>query len=468
MTARQPAGPPQPRPTGPVGRDPRARPHDTPEHPRAANRRQGGAFLGGAGGRLLPASVPMRWFGLAVVAHLLAWGVLGASAAGWPAWHGGLRWPLAALHLATLGTLLASAIGASLQLLPVATRQAVRWPRAAGLLWWAYVPGLALLVAGMGLARPAWLAAGALPVLAVLVAWGVLTALNLRGARGMPGVVLHGWAALAALGLLVASAAALVALWNGQLPWSRDTLRALHGLAGPFGVMGMLVLGLSAILLPMFALAAVPDDARQLRSGNLATLALALAIAAALAPAGGLLLRGAALACGAAALALHVQAMRRVLAQGMRGDLGRSGRLIRLSWAMAAATLLLGLGGVVDESRGGDGDPFGRLAATCAVAGWLGSLLFGILQRILPFLASMHAALAKRRAPTPAALTAPLPLAVHEAGHLAALALLVPAVGWRSPGWLLAASVAGGVGAAGFGVFFATMLLRLHRAAPRT
>ena len=36
-----------------------------------------GAFLGGASGRLLPASVPLRFFGAAVGYHVLGWLVLG-------------------------------------------------------------------------------------------------------------------------------------------------------------------------------------------------------------------------------------------------------------------------------------------------------------------------------------------------------------------------------------------------------
>ena len=33
----------------------------------STKRRLGGGFLAGAGGRLLPASVPFRWFGTAIV-----------------------------------------------------------------------------------------------------------------------------------------------------------------------------------------------------------------------------------------------------------------------------------------------------------------------------------------------------------------------------------------------------------------
>ena len=39
-----------------------------------------GAFLGGASGRLLPASLPLRFFGAAAVYHVAAWLVQAASA----------------------------------------------------------------------------------------------------------------------------------------------------------------------------------------------------------------------------------------------------------------------------------------------------------------------------------------------------------------------------------------------------
>jgi hypothetical protein len=177
--------------------------------------------------------VPLRFFVAASLFHLAAWVVLLLTAPAWPGWRGGLGWPLAALHLVTLGTLVCAAIGASLQLLPVATRQPVRWPRLPGLLAWVYVPGVVVLVAGMGLSRPGWLAAGAALVIGALLPFALLLALNLRAARGMAGVVLHGWGAQAALALLLASAAALVALWLGHPVLGRDAARGLHRWPAP-------------------------------------------------------------------------------------------------------------------------------------------------------------------------------------------------------------------------------------------
>ena len=422
----------------------------------------GGSFLAGAQGRLLPASVPLRFFGAAVTFHALAWLALLAGAANWAQWHGGLGWPLAALHLVTLGTLLSSAIGASLQLLPVATRQPVRSPRAAAALWWVYVPGVVALALGMGLPHTTLLALGTAAVVAALATWAALLALNLRGARGMPGVVLHGWGALAALTLLAASALALVALWLGHPLLGRDTARALHLVAGVFGTMGLLALGLSYVLLPMFALAGVPDERLQLGSGGLALAAIALATIAAfdVAP---LALRAGALAAGSVALALHLKLMHHALTTGMRRDLGRSLQLIRLSWGALALALAVALLQLAAPTLGLDAGRLGRLFVVLAVGGWLLSFLFGVLQRILPFLASMHAARGQTRPPTPSALTCERPLAWHYAAHLAALALLAAAV-LADSAWLAgAAALAGGVGALAFGLFCVGVWQRLRR-----
>ncbi len=418
-----------------------------------------GVVVAGARGRLLPARIPFRFVGAAIVFHALAWVALLFSAGHWPGWRGGLGWPLAALHLITLGTLMATAIGVSLQLLPVATRQPVRAHGVAAALWWIYVPGVAVLTLGMGLARPIWLAVGAAAVLAGLAAYAILLARNLLGARGMPGVVLHGWGALAAGLLLAFSAAALVAQWLAMPLLARDTARALHLLGGAFGVMGLLAFGLSYILVPMFALAGAPDERRQVVSGAAATLAVGLASVAAFGVAP-VALRLAAIATAALALTLHVQLMQRTLAAGMRRDLGRALLLMRLGWVALAVGLLIALAMVL----GAPNDVLGRLFVIVVVVGWLLSFLLGALQRILPFLATMHAAKGQKRPPTPSALTLEWPLAVHVTCHLIAVALLCAAALLDSTALVAAGALVGFGGAIAFGIFAGVLMLRLHRA----
>ena len=420
-----------------------------------------GSFLGGAKSRLLPASVPLRFFGAAVAFHVLAWLALLAGAADWPRFAGGPGWPLAALHLVTLGVLVMTAIGASLQLLPVATRQPLRRPRAPLLVWWLYTPGVAALALGMGAARPWLAAAGALAVGVGLVLYAALLAANLRGARGMPGVVAHGWAALAALGVLLASALALLGGWLGLPLMAREQALALHVPFAAYGFMGMLALGLAYILVPMFALAPNPAPRRQLVSCALALAGLACAGAAAwgVAPTA---LRVAALLAGGAALALHLALMHAALRDGMRHDLGRSFVLVRVGWGGLATSLVAALALVLELPLPGLPALFGLLL----VGVWLLSFALGLLQRILPFLAAMHAAGGERRAPTPSSFTAGRPLAVHFACHLAALAGLALAVVFDSALLAALAAACGAAGAVAFAVFYAALLRRVAAAAP--
>ena len=418
-----------------------------------------GAFLGGAKSRLLPASIPLRFFGAAVAYHLLAWLALAAGADELPQFAGGPGPLLAALHLVTLGVLAMSAIGASLQLLPVATRQPVdAATRAPALIWWLYTPGVACLTLGMAWVQ-AWLAAaGAAAVAVALAGFAWLMARNLRGARGMPAVVAHGWAALACLVVVLATGLSMVAGWLGAPPIARATALALHVAFAAYGFMGLLALGLAYILVPMFALAPNPAERPALASAALAMAALALAALAAfgLMPA---LLRGLAVGLGAAAVALHLRLMQRALATGMRRELGRSFVLVRLAWAMLAASLALALALALDAPLPGLAPLFGLTL----VGGWLLSFLLGMLQRILPFLASMHASGGKgRRPPTPSAMTAERPLAWHFACHWSALAGLALAILSRSPWVALAAALVGAAGAAAYGVFYLTLLRRLQ------
>ena len=412
------------------------------------------AFLSGASSRLLPASIPFRFFGAAIVYHLLAWIALGFNAQSVPRFVGGLGWPLAVLHLVTLGVLTMAAMGASLQLLPVATRQPVlstRWPAA---IWWLYTPGVGALTLGMGLISPGLLAAGAVAVVAALAGYALLLARNLIGARGMPVVVAHVWAALASLIVVLVSASSLAGAYAGFGGFVRPAALAWHVASAAYGFMGFLALGFSYILVPMFALSAPPNERLAGLSFSLAVLALLLVAASGVAPAP---LGVAAIGTGACAVALHLWMMNAVLRTGMRRQLGRALSLARIAWAMLIASLVVALGVVLDSPFDGTVTLFGVLL----IGGWLLTFLLGILQRIMPFLASMHVAPGRHRPPTPSSLTAERPLSIHFVCHLAALTLLGIAVlvdsGWAA----FAGAVVGMTGAAAFGRFFITLVWRM-------
>lgn len=416
-------------------------------------------FLAGAASRLLPVSIPFRFFGAAISCHLLGWLALLAGARQFPRFVGGPGWNLAALHLMTLGVLVMTAIGASLQLLPVATRQPVwsaRWP---ALVWWHYAPGVVLLTLGMASAAPWVTGVGASAVLVALLVYALLLASNLRGARGMPAVVAHGWAALACLLLLLASAVSLVLAYLGLPVLDRSSALALHLAFAAYGFMGLLSLGMSYILVPMFALSATPNERNSIASCLLAAAALVLAGLAAfgVAPQA---LRVLAIAVGGLAVALHLLLMRKALRSGMRRMSGASFMLVRVGWASLAGSLVVGLAVVLDAPLAGLPTLFGLML----VGGWLLSFLLGILRRILPFLASMHVPRGSKRPPTPASLSAELPLFIHFHCHLVALGGLALAV--LADSGLLAALAAfiGVVGAAAFGAFFVILVRRMRAA----
>jgi len=430
-----------------------------PERAALPARAAGAAFAQGAIGRLLPLSIPMRFFGAAAAFQLFAWIALGLDAARVPRFAGGTGWLLAALHAITLGTLTMSAIGASLQLMPVATRQPLGSRRIPLVVWWLYAPGVAALVAGMASQRPLWMAVAAAPVFVALVLYGLLLARNLAGARGMPGVQAMGWLALLSLGIALGSAGAMLATWAGWASWPRSSLLMMHIVFALFGFMGALALGLSNILVPMFALGPVPHERVQVGIAALTSAALALTVPVALGAWPGPALM-AAVGLAFAAVLWHLSSMRRVMREGLRRGLGGSFRLVHLGWGGLIATLTLGAWWALEAQWAGTT----TAVVACAVLGWLMSFLSGILQRIVPFLASMHLAGSGRRAPTPSGLTDERALTVHRIGHAVALILLALAIAIDSARAAFAASMAGVLGALGFAVFFAAVLMRARRA----
>lgn len=444
-----------PRDAGDANREPRSA--KSAQDPRGRKvKTTPGSFLGGAIGRLLPASIPFRYFGAAAVFHVAAWIALFAGADSASRYRGGLGWTLAALHLVTLGVLTMTAIGASLQLLPVATRQAVRLRHAPALVFWLHAPGVAAAALGMGLPSVPLLATGALLIAVALALYAVLLAHNLFGARGMPAVIAHVWVAWIALAIVLVAALSLAFAYAGGSALPRAVALSLHVPFAAYGFMGMLALGLSYILVPMFALSQPPDERTALVSCALACAALA-AVAAAAFGIATVALRVAAIVAGGVAVALHLRLMRAALAKGMRRDLGPSFRLVRIGWAMLAASLVAALGVALDVPFDGMATLFGLLL----IVGWLLTFLLGILQRIVPFLASMHASRGKGRPPTPSSLAAGSALRVHAICHVSALAVLAAAIVVDNA-WIarIGASI-GLVGSMAFLVFFVQVVRRM-------
>jgi hypothetical protein len=256
--------------------------------------------------------------------------------------------------------------------------------------------------------------------------------------------------------VLLASGLSLAAAYHGHGIFERASAIGLHVAFAGYGFMGLLVLGFSYILVPMFALSESPAQGPALASAAGAIGALGLAALASFGtwPA---TLWPAAIGLGLAALAVHVALMLHAQRTGMRRKLGRPLVLVRIGWAGLAASLLAALALALDARFARLGTLFGVL-----LIGALLSFLLGMLSRIVPFLASMHAAGGKRGPPLPSSLSAERPLAVHFGCHLAALALLLAAVLADSTGLAQAAGAVGAAGALAFARFFLLACQRMR------
>jgi hypothetical protein len=413
-------------------------------------------FLGGAKSRLLPASIPFRFFAAATGFHIAMWLVLLAGAGEAAGFRGGLGVTLASVHLLTLGVLTTTAIGASVQLLPVATRRTLHavWP--IKLIFWLTVPGMVALIGGMFTAQTNVLIPAAVMTTAGLLLFCGLLADNLRRARSLPIVGAYGWAALVALVLMIALGVALA--FNektGFLP-DHGAAALAHLILGGYGFMGLLVLGFSHILVPMFALASAPEKRPSFASFAAASTALFLGTLGALIGSRNVLT--AAALVGLAAAAVHLWLMYRVLKTGMRKRLGLSFVLVRAAWVMLPATLLVGLAALYGLAGKNGATLFGFLL----LFGWLLTFLFAILQRIMPFLASMFV-------PTPASggtaivseLASAPSLKLHAVCHAAALAVLAVAIILDDAMAVRIGSAIGLLGAIAFAWFTADIIRRM-------
>ncbi len=364
-----------------------------------------------AAGRLLPPDIPFRFFGTAIFFHILAWAVLALNAAS----ADGLSWPvLAALHLITLGVLAMVAAGASFQLLPVATKRTVRAPVLCRVTYWLMTGGVALFAAGLVFGLSVLVAVGGGVAALGLLVMAILLVDNLMGVEDMPIVTGHAWiAALSLVAVEVLGGLLAINLSLGFLD-NRSSLMLAHGILAAFGFMGMLAQGFSTILLPMFALSFAPSQ--RLGKGALLCngLGLLFAVTGALIEEPSLLALGGVLGiCGMGILAWSLAATYR---KRMRKRTGFFFLPIWMGVAAGPLAILCGLAALFDLFANA-----GALFVWMAVAGWLLTFLMGVLQRIMPFLASMHSATAKGRTPLLSQLMSEGWAKAHFALHLTAV-----------------------------------------------
>lgn len=422
----------------------------------------GGAFLTSAKGRLLPASVPFRFFATASVFHVALWAALVAAADELVQFRGGVGPSLGAVHLLTVGVLVMTAVGAALQLLPVATARPIAaiWPAKAGS--WLIGPGAVALAVGMYAGNIGVMIGGAFACAAALLLFAWLLAENLLRAGSMPVVRAYGWVALASLLLLLALG--LVLSLDDRIGFLHDhgSVALAHMALGVFGFMGMLAFGFSHVLVPMFALSHAPKPRQAWAGFALASVALVVGVGAALVDWPPALVAACVLALAAALL--HVRLMLAVLAGGMRKRLGLSFVLVRISWAFLVLTPPVGLA----AAQGWAGPRGPTLFGLVALGGWLMTFLFAILQRILPFLASMHTSRSSGAPLLLSAIGSDRPLTVHAGCHVVAIAGLAAAIVLDNGTVAMLSAGVGLAGAVAFAVFVAGVLRTVHSHRPES
>ncbi len=400
--------------------------------------------------------MPFRFFAAATIFHVVLWLVLLLAASNATSFAGGFGPVLSAVHLLTLGVLTTTAIGAATQIFPVATRCAPAAVWLVKLVFWLTVPGMTVLIAGMYSAQQLAFLAGASATAGGLVLFAWLLASNLRHAGSLPVVAAYGWAALASLMGLAGFGVALAFNYQIQILHNPAAVAFAHMLLGGFGFMGLLVLGLSHILVPMFALAPAPAKQPSLATFAAAIGALALGTIGAL-TASRVMLTSAAL-IGLAATGGYLSLMYRALAAGMRKRLGLSFVLVRAAWIMLPITLLVGLAALYGIA----GDNGATLFGFLLLFGWLLTFLFGILQRILPFLASMFVTPSARGGSAIASeFAGAAPLKIHAVCHALALAGIAVAIVTDNAAIARAGSAVGLVGAIAFAWFTADVIRRM-------
>lgn len=405
-----------------------------------------GTILMAAQSRLLPYHLPLRFFVAAAAFQVVAWGFLAVGFDRVSGFTGGTGVVLAGLHALTLGVLAMTVMGASFQLLGVAAGVAMRSYLPCRLVSWLFIPGTAVLVGGMAGHNPGLMAVGGAAVGAGFVVYAYAIAGILRRASTLKVAVRHVWGALAGLGFLTISGWVLIAdFGHGVLGLltgpDHGDIALFHAVVAVFGFMGLLAFGFSYVLVPMFALSAPPSERHAGRAYGLIGAGIGLTAAGAIG--GNLAVVAVGAGLGFVGAFWHIGLMIHALRTGMKKRLGLSFMLIRAAWAMLLAGVVLGGMGAASSS-----ERLATLAGFVVTFGWLLTFLTGVLQRILPFLASMHAHNLRQRAPRMSELgERGWPLKLHAIGHGLALVLVAGGIAGANAALILGGAAAGVAGA---------------------
>jgi len=155
-------------------------------------------------------------------------------------------------------------------------------------------------------------------------------------------------------------------------------------------------------------------------------------------------------------VAVHLKAQAQVLKTRMRKRLETFFRLVKAAWVLLPASLVA----AIALALGLAPDVTAPLWGVLMVFGWLLSFVTGILQRITPFLASMHSGSKGGKPVLLSHLVWEAPLTGHVALHGAALTLLTVGLVVQSPYVLTAGALCGVAGALSFALFTVVMMRR--------
>jgi len=168
---------------------------------------------------------------------------------------------LALVHLATLGWLTMTIMGASLQLVPVMTVAPLRATRFLGFQYPLYSSGVLLLLSGFWWMRPWLLAAGGIVIVLAVLHYVVLLSITLLHATTRPLTLRYLAASLVYLCLVVGlGLTAALNMQFGFLGAGTDRLLLIHLTLGVLGWLSSLLIGVSYTLVRLFALAHGHDD----------------------------------------------------------------------------------------------------------------------------------------------------------------------------------------------------------------
>ncbi|MBF0212731.1 MAG: hypothetical protein HQM00_04095 [Magnetococcales bacterium] len=335
-----------------------------------------------------PLHLPFRFFGTAPLFVMLT----GAALSCWGS--DLLLTPLApatvaTLHLLLLGWLLMVVCGAMIQMIPVLAGIPVPWPRLVPWVHALLTVGTLALFAGLS-REPVWPAALLVAVAALILAVGgflvpIAVALVKAPAKH-PTVNGMRLAMLCLAGTLSLGVLFVGEHLHGFIDLDRRILVAIHLLWGLIGTMGVLIVGVSFQVLPMFYMTPAFPERVAIR------VLLGLAVSLLLVPVA-LLLVGvdhpwiplAAALPGLAALIRYGIEIKRMLQQRKRKLVDATLRFWQIGFLCAVLSLIaLACWPVTEDDR------WRWVVGILYPVGWVTPVMIGMLHKIIPFLVWFH------------------------------------------------------------------------------